>query len=244
MKTLREKVIWAAVLFWAIFWLTGCNNIAKTLLPWDDGLIAYYDFEGNCQATSCDDATTHGKPTYIKTKGSINFALQLDGVDDYIELPKQAHLLNGDFTVYLWAKYTSQTNGYGYAALFTQSTNPNNPWDGVSMFVSSNVLARLDHTHELLSNKSSMNDDLWHCIALVKKEKTLTLYIDGEKDNQMLATHAAISTPSPIFIGTNHSDHTQQLFKGAIDELRIYNRALKDETIKTLYKLNNDNLFK
>jgi sialidase-1 len=246
MKTILKTTISVIVIFVGAWGVVGCSasSISKALFPWADGVIAYYSFDGNAQASTGNNATVHGKPKYIKTNSSINRAVEFDGIDDFIELPAQAHLLNGDFTVYLWVKYAPQTNGYGYGALFIQSTNPNSPWDGVSMFARPNLLARLDANHPLISTKSNMADNKWHCLALVKENNTLILYIDGELDNKITADHATISTLSPVFIGVNHIHHTRQIFKGAIDELRIYNRALKQETIQMIYKLNRDNLFK
>ena len=236
----KATVLLSATVFalFTMLFLDGCNPEALRHIevPWEDDLVAYYGFEDSLEATPEGDwnATAKGQPAYVNATVRDK-ALSLDGQDDWLKIQSKPHLLNDDFSISIWVKYPKQTNGNGYAALLIQSINPNNPWDGVSIFVGDHILVRLDHSEELNSNTTGLDDNHWHQIVMVRSKTNLLLYLDGKLDNNRSITHGAILNKSPIFIGTNHIDHTQQLLKGTIDELRIFKRALTPENVKFFY---------
>ncbi len=237
MKVFSLKGLLIVMAVWWLMLIPGCNQ-AKPLDPLLKGLIAHFAYENNVKDSSGNnyDAEAHGNPSYVA--GVIGHALFLDGKDDWLILAKRSHLLNGDFTISMWVSYGPQSFGSGYSALFIQSTEKNAPWDGVSIFARPSILARLDGLHPLISKFSNMADsDTWHYLSLVKEGDKLSLYIDGKLDKSITATHKKIIKPSPIFIGANHIDQKIQNYKGKIDELRIYDRALGASEIQKLFEL-------
>jgi len=204
MNIFSFRTIYLVLTLFGLVVISGCDP-TKPVDPLQKGLIAHFAFENNVKDSSGNNyhATAKGNPVY--KKGVVDQAIFLDGKDDWLKLAERSHLLNGDFTISTWVRYGPQINGWGYAALFIQSTEKNNPWDGVSIFVSSIVMARLDHTNELNSKANNLSDsDAWHYLSLVKEGDKLSLYIDGKLDKSITATHKKIVKPSPIFIGVNH----------------------------------------
>ncbi len=70
----------------------------------------------------------------------------------------------------------------------------------------------------------------WHHIAGTYDGKTLKLYLDGKLQAEHAHTGVMHHTADPVNIGRN-SSHKDRLFSGAIDKVRIYNRALSAEAL-------------
>jgi len=92
--------------------------------------------------------------------------------------------------------------------------------------------------------KAGVNDNEWHHVAAVVKEGSppnlhdnVRLYRDG-----VLAEIDDIGLLDlwPIDTGDKEDVKIGQRFKGLIDDLRIYDRALSDDEIKALFNLESD----
>ncbi len=88
--------------------------------------------------------------------------------------------------------------------------------------------------------KAPVNDDRWHHVAVVVREASppnlhddVKLFLDGE-----LAEIDDIGLLDlwPIDTGEKQDVTIGRRFKGAIDDLRIYNRPLSEDEIKALFK--------
>ena len=86
------------------------------------------------------------------------------------------------------------------------------------------------------SEQTITADNNWHHIVLIKNgSQFLKLYIDGllvNTDDNIEAE--TISNESDIYIG-NRGNSTACFYKGLIDDLRIYNRALSEAEIQELF---------
>jgi hypothetical protein len=86
-----------------------------------------------------------------------------------------------------------------------------------------------------------VDDDEWHHVAAVVQEAELpnlhddvTLYLDGE----VAEIHdIGLLDLWPLETGNDLNVRIGQGFKGLLDDLRIYSRALSDEEIKVLFTL-------
>jgi hypothetical protein len=79
-----------------------------------------------------------------------------------------------------------------------------------------------------------ISDDTWYHIVAVRDGDDLKLYINGSlqiSDTTNLCTNL---NNSPVYIGV--STYTDAAgYNGAVDDVRIYNRALSDAEIATLF---------
>ena len=91
------------------------------------------------------------------------------------------------------------------------------------------------------ANDVSFNDHLklneWVHLALTKRENNIDLYVNSKfAGNASIADHVIDSTK--LKFGWNGSSHGGgEVFHGAIDDIRIYNRALSEAEVATLYFL-------
>jgi len=84
----------------------------------------------------------------------------------------------------------------------------------------------------------SINSNLWHQAVFVNDSSNIVLYLDGILAGQTptpynLHASGAISG-MPIIIGNDPSGGNR-FFTGAIDDVRIYNRALPSSDVAQLY---------
>jgi Caspase domain/Concanavalin A-like lectin/glucanases superfamily len=168
---------------------------------------------------------------------SQNVALHFDGVDDFVEIPKTVGNFdtNEDFTVSIWVKpdqkqaellyedndilekWSQFGGGYPFVIRYYNQSNKN-----LEGRVS---VARYDgETSSQLFSNVKINDGKWHNIIFIKSKSTINLYIDGQlSESNIDRTVFSTKNDSPLYIGVrgNKINH----FKGAIDELNIWNRA-------------------
>ena len=76
------------------------------------------------------------------------------------------------------------------------------------------------------SSTSSLIDNTWHHVAVVKSGGTASLYIDGILQSSIVVNLGAPTNTFPMFIGYNPGEGIRGHWKGQLDEVRIYDRAL------------------
>lgn len=96
-----------------------------------------------------------------------------------------------------------------------------------------------------LDGRTKVDDGRWHQVVIVlgakpkSNERSLRMFIDGKPDGRAAGVTPAQSD-DPVWIGANsdsnlRDQHSTLNFHGLIDELAIWNRALSDDEIVTLY---------
>jgi hypothetical protein len=85
--------------------------------PGTDGLVAFYALDGDANDNSGNElhSTIVGEPTFVE--GKVGMALELDGVDDYVDIgnPTVLDFGTGDFTISAWINMTAIERGTVYA---------------------------------------------------------------------------------------------------------------------------------
>ncbi len=175
-------------------------------------------------ASSPQNGTTNGSGwDHFAGSGHLN----LDGTDDRITLPSAASLIGPtDFSVALWFKSTSSTNGYlysqrdstgsGFQGEIVLTKNAN----GSIRFFVYNSGFQFDVT-----TPTGFNDGSWHHVIATRDGLTGKIYIDGVQ--QATATGSSIANLRQLvcFIGVDGRDNRAYL-DGSIDDVRVYDRAM------------------
>lgn len=154
--------------------------------------------------------------------------ITLDGVDDYVRIGDTNELGN-TFSVMTWirpngantlgtertilAKKANATSGY---QLVLQTDNRIRIEWGVGAVIQSAI------TNTIIPNLK------WHNIAVTYGSNSLSMYIDGVLDKTVTISIAPAASVSTFNIGSQYQSKTSiiNLFKGDIDELRMWNRVL------------------
>jgi len=214
------------------------------------GLAGYWTFnrEGSGTVLDISKNGNHGTlqpdypanaPTYVDSDNiKMRKALNFDG-DDYIALPSAITLPTcRTITIYLKTLYLNTQTAF--QLLGSPSPYP-------CLAIRMGVFAH-DGTVEFLTrgtgddakviSSTAITDNHWHCITGVKTATKQSIYIDGKFENTSDANdevipEAKLTTPK---IGDYNNN---QYWRGCIDEVSVYNRALSAGEIKDIYNMYN-----
>ncbi|MDC0152025.1 Ig-like domain-containing protein [Deltaproteobacteria bacterium] len=189
----------------------------------DNSLVAYYPFNGNAKDLTSNgrDFTVYvdlspGDATLTNDKdNSSNSAYSFDGNGDYLEYTANIPSFD-NYTISLWAKPDSSGT---YKAMFSSYNNAGN---GFQIDLESNrfhIRKASSSGGNILLSTAELGD--WTFIAFTYDGTNSIGYIN---DNITVSDPGGTTEFNRFRIGRNRSGST--FFSGAIDELRIYNRAL------------------
>ena len=228
-----------------------CSSLAYGQ-PVKNGLIAYWSFDmPTVMGRTIEDLAGNyngkmeGDPKIIT--GRHGQAIEFDGVDDYLDLTILegfgSHL--GTFSIDFWLK-TGITPDW--TTLFKTVT------DGASMLVSIDLNRSEDHAKGMpyeegvtfpcvrdntgklwsMGINTDIYDNAWHHIGWVVEDassNTCKVYVDGK---EVEVEYGAMDTPTdfadfqyPVYLGAaNNRGNIERFCPAAVDEFRIYDRAL------------------
>jgi len=221
------------------------------------GLIAYYPFNNNTSDLSghSHDGIASNLVSTTDRNGKPNAAYYFDGSSSIIRVPDAAELrLSGiDFTINSWIKLGSYNMSYGSIVIDKREATSQSGWEfgvagygDLTNYVNNYAIATYSVSggnDPYIAGQTRMDTVSWHMMTLVYKvgEQTATIYIDGKLDNSV----TNIPTPNPnissdMYIGAdNPNNWTGYFVKGKLDDIRIYNRAVKASEVQKLYGLTN-----
>jgi len=196
-----------------------------------DGLVGLWSFDGSdiSGATLLDrsglgnNGILPDSPTL--TRGKVGQALEFDGVDDYVKVPNTPSLDfgTGDFTISVWVNLKSAGH-FIFGGKFDLHFDEGNT---VLDF-------RKPEGTEVSSLKVPSTGE-WTHIVIRRKNGTLQYFFNATPDASMIDNDDFNGT-SDLFFGSRN-EH-RDFLSGKMDEVRIYNRALSEEEIEKLYRLN------
>jgi len=195
----------------------------------DPTLIAHWaldEAEGDAALDSVSengysDGYVLGDPVWLPDGGQVNGAIQLDGVDDFIITSPVLNPADGPFSILAWIK-----GGAAAQVIMSEPSGSNwlsaDPLEGYLM----TEPAGAGRSFAPLLSETVITDGSWHRIGLVWDGLNRTLYVDGvvaAQDTQ----DGLQSAGTGMYFGTGSTMAPGTFFSGLIDDVRIYNRAVK-----------------
>ena len=168
-----------------------------------------------------------------------NYAVQFDGVDDYIDLGANGPVLGNTFTQEFWIYPNTQT--------WTPPNQSSWPWHGLigatgssnfrppSIYVyqqtrihfgfgdgNANSWTTISH-----NTPSVLTLDSWNHVAITFDGTNYKVYVDGDLVDQ----HAKAQGKTPYNMSIKWIGQIGSFFKGQLDEVRIWNLARTQQQI-------------
>lgn len=227
-----------------------------------EGLLAYYPFDGDATDVSgnAQNGMVYGATPSTDRFGNAGGALSFDGVNDYVAFP---NLGTSQFTIstFIQVPTSSQTNSrffqgwdsgesfaIGYRTL-TDTTgwgcNHGYTTPGPYLIGSFHpyVSGTLIYGEQHLCYPVDLSDEQWHAVAVSYDGETAKVYLDA----QMVASFVFDDSVVSYYTSWTEEYRNSQLnftlgrfareysyFRGAFDDVYVYNRALSDAEIAAI----------
>ena len=218
----------------AVLIFLGGASISHAALV--DGLIAHWDFNGNANDVTGNghDGTVHGALLTTDRFGNTNGAYSFDG-NDYISIADSGdfNLGNDPFTISAWSKISTFSTDGGYY-LMGHDEGPGNRNKWIFFQGNSGISFITTYTGWVNLGSYAFQVGNWHHLAVVRDGNLLSVFVDGVKIGES-GFSTTIPDPSASFlIGDAESQHDGRNYRGCIDDVRIYSRALSSVEIQNL----------
>ncbi|MHC4327632.1 MAG: LamG domain-containing protein, partial [Planctomycetota bacterium] len=211
--------------------------------PGTDGLVAFYALDGDANDGSGNElhGTIVGDPAFVE--GLAGMALELDGVDDYVDCgnPTLLDFGTGDFTISAWINLTTTERATVYAK---GGDNSGGIRYTLAMGESNDNKMTLttddDDNKRQARGGTVVNDGAWHHVVGMRSGNTSLVYVDGVEDGTLDLPEGydlSGTTQHNALLGaiTSHTDDSlEKLFAGLLDEVAIYDRALSVGEVRYL----------
>ncbi len=218
-----------ATCFFFLLMLLSCRQSVN-----DPDLVAWWSFE-NATMTMVPDLSGHSLNAVnkgaIPVEGKIGMALQFDGTSvlqvDY--QPILDDFRNG-ITVMAWIK--KDTASHWNTIVSREIGNSWSEYMGLAIY-KNQALFSIDQdgtNYKNVTDDKLIQPDVWYHLAGTFDTDTFKIYVNGKLiKTEFSKGHFRFSDKNPLLIGGNSNNQNKSLldcFKGILDEVRIYKRAL------------------
>jgi len=204
------------------------------------GLIGWWPFNGNAndESGNGNNGTVSGAVLSVDRNGNPNSAYAF--VNNIITI-SNSFFNNGwtNYSISIWAltsdinisaqniynTYPHDGEGFGY-------NHPNAP-SKYSFWKNSNINV---HAWDIFSanpwNYNNIQSNQWYHLMIVKENLNYKFYVNGLLDKTSIATNTPLNQTCGLNFGSIGSS---EFFNGTLDDIAIWDRALTDTEITTLY---------
>ena len=214
------------------------------------GLVGHWTFDGQYLNTTTSTDTSgsnnngtltgaNGKP--LPTAGKLGQALSFDGVDDVISMAANSNYAfgTGNFAISQWV-YVAQ------AADVQQNAGLVSHYNGASWFTEIKPVAT--NTYGFYTGSVHVDSTVaitygqWVHFAVVREgtgTNQTKMYVNNVLATSFTNATNYTATTNKLWLGNINFDSypTQYRFKGSLDDVRVYNRALSANEVLQLYNL-------
>lgn len=242
------------------FTLTDKTITSEPFSFYDTDLIGWWKFDENTGVTAADSSDNSNTgtltimpggtalPTWVR--GKHNRALDFNGVSDRhrVVCVDDGSLDVTVYTIAAWIKWdgvTGDDRQYIYGNYKDTNRFPHN---GVVITMENDSRFRLFHKDNItllvnayrLFSAQTIPTGTWvHVVATMDAARNAAIYVNGKLSSTGVADQDAEFSNAVPVIGANFDNWltpgTIDRFNGAIDDVRVYNRALSAAEVWTLY---------
>jgi hypothetical protein len=212
----------------------------------DTTLVGYWKFNEGTGTIAYDSSgygnngTLMNSPTWVDGLPLLGKALDFDGMDDYVDCGNGASLnVTGDITITAWVRFNAILPNQAYFISKDEGGGSKYKWCfGYAESAPSISNALVFHINYpilihpgmwLGSSKWIPAIGQWHHVAIVGNNNTYTFYVNGLNYGDTTASSSLPSVNAPLEIGKAEAGF---YFNGAIDQVKVYRRALSAEEIE------------
>jgi hypothetical protein len=213
-----------------------------------NGLVGWWPFNGNAndESGNGNNGTVNGATLTTDRFGNAGKAYGFDGLSNYIEVPDNSTIdLTNQFTIAVWAKIndlnpnsslgeptrtmigkprSSASTGY-----LLSSIDYNTPTFSVG----------LNNDIQNLGTRSfgSLDVGQWTFVVATYDGNDCRLYKNSQFNNSNFFSITLLNSSESLFFGKEFVENAEysRWYKGTLDDIAIYNRALTQQEITNIY---------
>jgi Concanavalin A-like lectin/glucanases superfamily len=225
------------ILVCILLFISG-RALSQTCVQPPSGLISWWAADGDAtDLNGLNNGILEGNASF--TSGEVGGAFSFANGTGYVSVPDSPSLnLAGDFTIELWANFTSLT---GSRALIAKDNGPgqNNKWIFWVVTSPQQSLAQLQFLIGAGSSSISLGNvgfspplNSWHHVAVTRAGSMFSFYLDGALIGTDSTSMPIPAITAPLTIGEAEGGN----FMGGLeDEVTVYGRASSASEIQAIY---------
>jgi len=166
----------------------------------------------------------------------VPYSLSFDGIDDYVDTGFQPNFIHTNATMSYWCKLDD--------LLGDQILGCHNSKRFYLGFSTSNIIFGTANSYKNSTDVSAyISTGTWMHLCLVMEDGTATVYINGvARDTNTYVQSASTNPDTNFFIGARSAAIGASAFMASdIDEVSIFNKALTQAEVNSLYAANPQN---
>jgi len=192
----------------------------------DPTFIAHWAFDETQGNTAHDsvggnDATVMGMALWQPEGGEVGGALQLNGAPNFATAKSVRNPSEGSLSVFAWVK-----GGAPGQVILSQAGGANWLMAGAGAGALTTELKQAGTTGKALVSSCVITDGAWHRVGFTWDGSNRILYVDDVEVARDAQAGLASSTGS-LSIGAGSTMAPASFWKGLIDDVRIYDRAVQ-----------------
>jgi lysophospholipase L1-like esterase len=212
------------------------------------GLIGWWSAEGSAiNSINTNNGILQGGATATAT-GMVGSAFGFDGTNAYVQIPDSPAFHPTNFTIEFWVRFTSlDSAGSGGSPagdqyiVFKQNSR-NSSFEGFDL---SKTRSGNDVFRFLVSSSSGQSVEIhsataisagtWYHVAAVRSPNMISLYVNGQIENQATVSFGQDYGTLPLYFGTSGQSFWDHKLKANLDEVSLYSRPLSSSEITAIY---------
>ena len=206
-----------------------------------DNLQLYVPFDGNADDISGNgnNGIVYGATLTTDRNANPNSAYQFNGVDSYIDFGTSDLGLTGssEITFCAWIKPDQPTTYHSQVLSSEQFYRPYMiRTRGLGSAVTAQCGVRTVNGGDYIdADINGIIVGSWYHIACTYDGINASIYVNGVLQNSVSMSGSLIASSQHILVGANPTSPPKNFFHGAIDDIRIWNRALNEDEIIEVY---------
>jgi hypothetical protein len=215
------------------------------------GIVAWWPLEGNANDIIGGNNGTLTSGNYSFSQGEVNQAIFTTAKPGGVTVPDSASLnmpANTNFTIEAWIQPQSAATSYDVMSVVEKRYTPD-AFSAVGYelcLISGKLAVQISDSLNVYplvvvaDSTADLRDTYWHHVA-VSINRTCAdggrLYVDGVRVATFDPTseQGDLTTTQPLLIGMHPDPSLDCNFRGGIDEVTLYKRALTDDQIAAIF---------